>query len=59
MRKVLNKYKELKLWEDRIYVNEDFSEYTVEKRRVLFKRAKEIGKRGEIAKVVYNRLVSC
>ena len=55
--KVLNKYKELKLWEDQIYINEDFSEYTVEKRRILFKRAKEIRERGEFAKVVYNRLV--
>ena len=56
--KVLNKYKELKLWEDQIYINEDFSEYTVEKRRILFKRAKEIRERGEFAKVVYKRLVS-
>ena len=56
--KVLNKCKELKLWEDQIYINEDFSEYTVEKRRILFKRAKEIRERGEFAKVVYNRLVS-
>ena len=56
--KVLNKYKELKLWENQIYKNEDFSEYTVEKRRILFKRAKEIRERGEFAKVVYNRLVS-
>ena len=57
--KVLNKCKELKLWEDQIYINEDFSEYTVEKRRILFKRPKEIRERGEFAKVVYNRLVSC
>ena len=28
--KVLNKYNELKLWEDEIYINEDFSEYNVE-----------------------------
>ena len=56
--KVLNKYKELKLWEDRIYINEDSIKYTVEKRRILFKRAKEIRERGEFAKVVYNRLVS-
>ena len=49
---------ELKLWEDQIYINEDFSEYTVEKRRILFKRGKEIKERGEFVKVVYNRLVS-
>ena len=56
---MLNKYKELKLlWQDQIYKNEDFSEYTVEKDRILFKRAKEIRERGNFAKVVYNRLVS-
>ena len=56
--KLLNKYKQLKLWEDQIYINEHFSEYTVEKRRILFKRAKEIWERGEFAKVVYNRQLS-
>ena len=56
--KVLNKYKELKLWEDQIYINKDFSEYAVEKRRLLFKCKKEIRERGEFTKVVYNRLVS-
>ena len=55
---VLNKYKELKLWENQIYINEDLSEYTVEKRRILFKRAKEMPERGKFAKVGYNRLVS-
>ena len=45
-KKVLSKYKELKLWEDQFYINEDFSECTVEKRRILFKRAKEIRERG-------------
>ena len=50
--KMLNKYKKLKLWEDQIYINKDFSEYTVEKRIILFKRAKEIRERGEFAKVV-------
>ena len=49
--KVLNKYKVLKLWEDQIYINEDISEYTAEKRRILFKRAKEIRERGKFAKV--------
>ena len=56
--KLLNKYKQLKSWEDQIYINEHFSEYTVEKRRILFKRAKEIWERGEFAKVVYNRQLS-
>ena len=55
---VLNKYKELKLWEDQMYINEDFSECTVERRKILFKRAKVIRERDKFAKVVYNRLVS-
>ena len=56
--KVLKKYKELKLWEDQIYINKDISEHTVEKRRILFKCAKEFRERSEFAKVDYNRLVS-
>ena len=56
--KVLNRYMELKLWEDQIYKSEDFSEYTVEKSKILFKRAKEIRERCEFAKVLYNRFVS-
>ena len=56
--KVLDKYKDLILWEDQIYINKDFSEYTVEKRKVLIKSAKEIRERGKFAKVAYNRLVS-
>ena len=55
--KVLNKYKKLKLWEDHIHINEDFSEYTVENRRILFKRAKQNRKRREFDKDVYNSLV--
>ena len=55
--KLLNKCKEQKLWEDQIYIHEDFSECTVERRKILFKRAKVIRERGKFTKVVYNRLV--
>ena len=48
--RVLNKYKELKLWENQIYINEDFSDYTVEKRRVLFKCAKKIREEASLPK---------
>ena len=47
--KVLNKFRELKLWEDQIYRNKDFSEYTVEKRKILIKPSKEIRERGNFA----------
>ena len=40
--KVLHKYKELKLWDDQIYTNGGFGRYTVERRKILFKGAKEI-----------------
>ena len=55
--KILNSYRELKLCEDQIYINKNFSEYLVEKRKNLFKRAKQIRERGEFAKVIYNRLI--
>ena len=42
------KYNEMRLLEDQVYINEDFCEY---------KRIKEIREKGEFAKIVYNRLV--
>ena len=56
--KVLSNYKKPKLWEEEIYINEDFSVYTVEERKNLFKPAKEIRERSELVKVTYNRVVS-
>ena len=44
------------MWDDKIYINEDFSECTVEKRGKLFKSAKETTERSEFAEVVYNWL---
>ena len=55
---VLRTYKHLKLWEKRIYVNEDFSERTSEKRRELFQKAKELRESGKYAKVIYNKLIT-
>ena len=46
------------LWEDQFYINKDFSEHTVEKKKILFKRAKEIRESGEFTKAGYNRLNS-
>ena len=37
---------------------EGLNKYTMEKRRILFKRVKEIREKVEFAKVLYNRLVS-
>ena len=56
--KVLNRYRSCKLWEDRIYINEDFSEETLAKRKELLKKAKELRKNGKFAKVIHNRLIT-
>ena len=54
---MLSKYKELKLWEDQIYIYEDFSKFAVEEKENLFKRKKEIMERDKFARVFYIRLV--
>ena len=55
---ILKKYIEKKLWNEHTYINEDYSEYTVNIRKELFKKAKERRNKGEYAKVVYNRLIT-
>ena len=54
---VLSEYKARKLWTKDIFINEDFSEDTMEKRKGLFQRAKELQEEGKFAKVVYDRLL--
>lgn len=54
---VLRKYKEHKLWNENIYVNEDFSERTLQIRKDLFKEAKDIRARGGFARVSYKTLI--
>jgi hypothetical protein len=56
--KIFNQYKQLKLWKERIFINEDYSERTIEKRRILFQQAKELRAGGKYARVVYNKLVT-
>ena len=53
---VLSEYKARKLWTKGIFINEDFSEDTMEKRKGLFQRTKELREEGKFAKVVYDRL---
>ena len=52
---VLSEYKARKLWTKGIFINEDFSEDTIEKS--LFQRAKELREEGKFAKVIYDRLI--
>ena len=55
---VLAKFRDKKLWNRDIFVNEDFSDYTLEVRKELFKKAKVARERGLYAKVVYNKLIT-
>jgi hypothetical protein len=55
---ILEKYKKMKLWNDHVYVNEDFSERTISTRKQLFAEAKVIRATGKYAKVVYNKIIT-
>ena len=54
---ILQKFRERKLWNENLYINEDFSIYTMLKRKELFWQAREMRDRGINAKIVYNRIV--
>ena len=56
--KVLREYRSCKLWEERLYISEHFSEETVEIRMELSKEAKELRRKGKFAKVKHERLIS-
>ena len=56
--KVLKQFKEKKLWNKKLFINENFFEATIELRKSLFKRAKVLRERGLFAKVIYNKLIS-
>ena len=56
--KVLREYRSCKLWEEWLYINEDFSEETMEMRKELFKQANELRKKGKFGKVIHNWLIS-
>ena len=53
---ILDKYKEKKLWNEQLYINEDYSENTNEFRKNLFARGKSERDNGKIFKVVYKKL---
>ena len=54
---LLYECKARKLWTKGIFINDDFSEDTMEKCKSLFQRAKELLKEGAFAKVVYDRVI--
>ena len=53
----LYEYKARKVCTKCIFINEDFSEDTMEKHKRLFQRAKELREEGTFAKEVYDRLI--
>ena len=54
---ILDKYREKKLWENGVYIKEDFSEGTMKKRKLLFQEEKMLREKGDYAKVIYNKLI--
>ena len=54
---LLSEYKARKLWTKGLFINEDFSEDTMEKCKSLFQRAKELPEEGKFARVVYDRFI--
>ena len=56
--KVLREYRSSRLWEERLYINEDFSMQTLETRKKLFKQAKKLRKKEKFTKVMHGGLIS-
>ena len=56
-RDILDAFHTKKLWQEKIYVNEDFSARTIAKRKELFLRVKDLRSQGRKVKVIYNKLV--
>ena len=54
---ILTNYRDRKLWENGIYIKEDFSDVTVKKRKALFLEEKALREQGYFAKVSYNKLI--
>ena len=55
--KVKQRYIDKKLWESKLYINDDYSERTTEIRKELFKTVKKLKEEGKNAKVAYKSIV--
>ena len=56
---ILHTYREKKLWKEKVFVNEDFSEETASIRKGLLQKAKDLRSQNKEAKVVHDRLIVC
>ena len=55
--RILHTYREKKLWKEKIFVNEDFSEETASIRKGLLQKAKDLWSQKKVAKVVHDKLI--
>ena len=55
--RILHTYREKKLWKEKIFINEDFSEETASIRKGLLQNAKDIRSQNKVAKVVHDKLI--
>ena len=55
--RILHTYREKKLWKEKVFVNENFSEETASIRKGLLQKAKELPSQNKIVKVVHDKLI--
>ena len=55
--RILHNYREKKLWNEKVFVNEDFSEETASIRKDLLQKAKDLRLQNKVAKVVHDKLI--
>ena len=57
--RILHTHREKKLWKEKVFVNEDFSEETASIRKGLLQKVKDLRSQNKVAKVVHDRLIVC
>ena len=55
--RILHTYREKKLWKEKVFVNENFSEETPSIRKGLLQKAKDFRSQNKVAKVVYDKSI--
>ena len=55
--RILHTYREKKLWKEKVFVNENFSEETASIRKGLLQKAKDLRSQNKVAKVVHDKLI--
>ena len=55
--RILHTYRKKKLWKEKVFVKEEFSEETASIRKGLLQKAKDLRSQNKVAKVVHDRLI--